>query len=53
MPSHADVMARLAPIVTYLGVMHDYLMGLESLTSSLEKRRREEADELRRMGNYS
>ena len=48
--SGADIMGRLAPVVNYLGVMHDYLMALEKLTSSLEARRRAEADELRRMG---
>ena len=30
--------------------MQDYLQGLERMTASLEQRRREEADELQRMG---
>jgi hypothetical protein len=45
-----NVMAMLAPIINYLNVMQEYLTGLATLTSSLEQRRREEAEELRRMG---
>lgn len=45
-----NVMAMLAPIINYLNVMQEYLLGLAQLTSSLERRRHEEAEELRRMG---
>mmetsp|Transcript_12765 Transcript_12765/g.21686 ORF Transcript_12765/g.21686 Transcript_12765/m.21686 type:complete len:360 (-) Transcript_12765:33-1112(-) len=45
-----DVMIVLMPIVNYLVAMQDYLQGLERMTASLEQRRREEADELQRMG---